>query len=380
MRLPFAKHVNLTGLNTLLERDRLRARAYAPVSGTGPSPDAVGNVPVDNMLSLYVANVSIGTPPTTYSLMVDTGSSNTWVGAGKAFTKTSSTRETGERVGVSYGLGNFTGNEFIDDIELAPGLTIKGQSFGVATSSNDFTELGVDGILGIGPTNLTFGTLSPDSHSVIPTVTDNLASQHVIIEKLVSISFTPTNSQDPGNGELTFGGIDPSKFLGSIHMVPLTHTFPASRYFGIDQSIAYGPTTIMTNTAGIVDTGTSLIYIPTESFQRYQQETGGVFDENTGLLRITPAQFDKLHSLFYNINGATFELVPNAQIWPRSLNSVINGQPNAVYLIVADIGQVDAPFSFINGQMWLERFYAVFDSGNNRFGVANTQFTHATVN
>lgn len=81
------------------------------------------------------------------------------------------------------------GNEFIGDIELAPGLTIKGQSFGVATSSVNITELGVDGVLGyvvviveephlrlttrvpvsIGPTNLTFGTLSPDSHSVIPT-------------------------------------------------------------------------------------------------------------------------------------------------------------------------------------------------------------------
>lgn len=57
VRLPFAKHVNLTGLNTLLERDRLRARAYALVPRTGPSPDAVGNVPIDNMLSIYVANV-----------------------------------------------------------------------------------------------------------------------------------------------------------------------------------------------------------------------------------------------------------------------------------------------------------------------------------
>lgn len=56
-------------------------------------------------------------------------------------------------------------------------------------------------------------------------VTDNLASQHVINEKLVSISFTPTNSQDPGNGELTFGGIDPSKFIGSIHMVYVLFIF-----------------------------------------------------------------------------------------------------------------------------------------------------------
>ena len=38
---------------------------------------------------------------------------------------------------------------------------------------------------------------------------------------------------------------------------PITSTSPASSYWGIDASIAYGDTSILSLTAGIVDTGTS---------------------------------------------------------------------------------------------------------------------------
>jgi cathepsin E len=41
---------------------------------------------------------------------------------------------------------------------------------------------------------------------------------------------------------------------------PLIRTFPASRYWGINQSIRYGTSTpILETAAGIVDTGTTLI-------------------------------------------------------------------------------------------------------------------------
>ena len=36
---------------------------------------------------------------------------------------------------------------------------------------------------------------------------------------------------------------------------PITTTSPASDYWGIDQSVQYGTTTILDTTAGIVDTG-----------------------------------------------------------------------------------------------------------------------------
>ncbi|KAH9885224.1 acid protease [Cubamyces lactineus] len=386
VRLPMAKRFNLTGSGNLIARDQarlrnLRARANAKLTGVPFDVDAaVGNVPADNQAVDYVVNVGVGTPATQYSLLVDTGSSNTWVGAGKAYVRTSSSKQTNDRVAVTYGSGDFSGTEFTDTVTLGDGLTVTGQGIGAASRSDGFD--GVDGILGIGPTDLTLDTLSPDTRSTIPTITDTLFSQGVIPAHEVAVSFEPTDSPEVVNGELTFGGTDSSKFEGTITFAPLTRTSPASEFFGIDQSITYGTSTsILSNTAGIVDTGTTLTLIATDALQRYQRATGAVADRATGLLRLTTAQFENLQSLFFTINGVKFELTPNAQIWPRALNTEIGGNANSVYLIVGDIGtRTGAGLDFINGLTFLERFYAVFDSANSRVGFATTQFTTATTN
>lgn len=75
----------------------------------------------------------------------------------------------------------------------------------------------------------------------------------------------------------------------------------------------------------------------TEAFQAYEQATGGVEDETTGLLKISAAQFASLQSLFFNIGGQQYELTANAQIWPRSLNSAIGGDAGSIYLVVSDV-------------------------------------------
>ena len=52
-----------------------------------------------------------------------------------------------------------------------------------------------------------------------------------------------------------------------------------------------------------------------------------------------------------------------------------------MYLIVGDIGtRTGQGLDFINGQTFLERFYSVFDTANNRVGLANTPFTRANSN
>ena len=65
----------------------------------------------------------------------------------------------------------------------------------------------------------------------------------------------------------------------------------------------------------------------------------------------------------------------------RALNTAIGGNANSVYLIVGSIGTPSGEgLDFINGQTFLERFYAVFDTANSRVGIANTPFTDATTN
>ncbi|KAJ7741273.1 acid protease [Mycena metata] len=354
-----------------------------PVSGGASAPgSAAGNansIDVTDAGVTYTMSVGVGSPPTDYTLLIDTGSSNTWIGADKAYTPTSTSTDTRNTVNVSYGSGSFSGTEYIDEVTLAPGLVIQKQSIGVSSKATGFND--VDGIIGIGPVDLTTSTVT--STTTVPTVTDNLFKQGTIPIESIGISYIPsTSAGDVVNGELTFGGTDSSKFTGDISYTPITKTSPASNYWGIDQSITYGTdATILDTTAGIVDTGTTLLMIATDAFQAYQKATGATADQTTGLLTVTESQFEDMQSLFFSIGDQTLELTANAQIWPRALNSVLGGDDDKIYLITADLGSNSGSgLDFIDGFGFLQRFYSVFDTTNAQVGFATTEFTQATSN
>ncbi|KAJ7040410.1 aspartic peptidase A1 [Mycena alexandri] len=369
--LPISRRFNFTGTKTIHQNDLARVATFK--NGASKATRAV--------IVTYIASVGVGSPATTYDLLVDTGSSNTWVGATQKYVVTSTSTKSTQSVSVTYGSGSFSGTEYTDQVTLAPGLVIPQQSIGVASKSSGFT--GVDGILGIGPVDLTQGTLTKSTSTLIPTVTDNLFSQGTIDNNLIGISFEPTTSEDDNNGSIAFGGTDSTKFTGAVAFTPLTTTSPARDYWGINQSITYGTsgTSILASTAGIVDTGTTLVLIATNAFTKYKSATGGVLDNNTGLLKLTATQFANLQNLNFVISGTTYALTPNAQIFPRSLNTQIGGTSTGIYLIVADLGSNSGEgLDFINGYAFLERFYSVFDTANKQVGFATTPFTTATTN
>ncbi|KAJ3477061.1 hypothetical protein NLI96_g10723 [Meripilus lineatus] len=324
--LQSARRLNLTSLN-LLQHDQARARQLEAIgqgnAGSRITPAlAPGSIPATNAAVDYTVSIGIGTPPTQCT-------------------------------------------EFTDRLTIGSNLVVVGQSIGVAAQSEGFDD--VDGVLGLGPQGLS-------------RVTDSLFTQAAITQNLVAISFQPTNSLSVVNGELTFGGTDSSQFVGSINFAPITGTSPSSRFFGINQAIRYGSNTnILSNSAGIFDTFTTLTMINTAAFGRYKTATGGVIDNATTLLKISPAQFNNLQSLFFTINNVVFEFTANAQLWPRALNTAIGGDENSIYLIIADIGS-GSSFNFINGYTFLERFYTVYDTQNRRVGIANTPFTRSTIN
>jgi len=130
-----------------------------------------------------------------------------------------------------------------------------------------------------------------------------------------------------------------------------------------------------------VDTGTTLILIATDAYQTYMKKTGAVLDGPTGLLRINNNQFKNLKSLYFNTGGVSYELTPNAQIWPRAMNKVIGGVSENVYLIVNNIGTESGQgLDFINGYAFLQRYYSVYDADKQQVGFATTPFTYAKSN
>ncbi|KAG6813214.1 hypothetical protein H0H92_013101 [Tricholoma furcatifolium] len=346
VKLPLTRRVNATSIHNLVRHDvnrakALRARAEARLRGESDfDARTIIEEGVDNQAVQYIASIGVGTPATTYQLIVDTGSSNTWVGATAEYVRTSSSVETGDGVSVTYGSGSFSGTEFVDTVTIASSLVITGQSIGVASSSDGFE--GVDGIIGIGPVDLTEDTLTSGRETLstlIPTVTDNAFSQGLITADSLGISFEPTTSSSDLNGEISWGTL-------------------ADFY-----------------------EGTTLLLIASNAFSAYQSATGAVVDERTDLLRLTSTQFANLQSLFFTTNGVTLELTANAQLWPRALNTAIGGVASDIYLIVGNLGTPSGEgFDFVNGLVFLERFYAVFDTANRQVGFATTSFTDATTN
>ncbi|KAG8221342.1 acid protease [Butyriboletus roseoflavus] len=392
--LKFSTEIDAAGFDNLVEKDRARAQALRQLPHFSERSISRRSVSATNAAVFYTAEVGVGTPPTYHTLLIDTGSSNTWIGASSQYVPTNSSVNTGGTVFVAYGSGAFYGEEWLDTVTLTSDLVIHQQSIGVANWTNGTS--GFDGILGLGPIDLTIGTVS--NALEVPTVTDNLHTQKRISQEVLGVFFSPA-SEARSNGELMFGGYDNSVITSSVNYVPLTSTFPASEFWGIDQSISYGGTTILSSTAGIVDTGTTLILIATDAFQQYQSLTGAILDSATGLLTITLSQYANLQTLSFNIGGTSYDLIPNAQIWPRSLNYITGGNSSSIYLVVNDIGFRDELFfDFINGYSFLydlvshphvliltssthsERYYSIFDTSHHRFGIAKTSYTDSNTN
>lgn len=117
--LSLTRRLNISG-SSIAEADRARAAhlfqhgqdqekhghsSHIHGRATGSS-FAVTNKGVE-----YTTNVGIGSPMTIYTLLIDTGSSNTWIGANKAYVRTRTSVNTGRSVSQSYGVGSFSGTE-----------------------------------------------------------------------------------------------------------------------------------------------------------------------------------------------------------------------------------------------------------------------------
>ena len=61
------------------------------------------------------------------------------------------------------------------------------------------------------------GSLMTNPSSMVPTVTDTAQKLGLLDDYVVGISFEPLNPASMNNGQLTFGGVDHSKFDGILN-------------------------------------------------------------------------------------------------------------------------------------------------------------------
>ncbi|KAJ7680134.1 putative aspartic protease [Mycena rosella] len=335
VKAPLKKISTVTNITNIVAHDNARLNHYfkkSPVS-------ELASAPVINEIFSYIAETVVGSQ--TFNLIIDTGSSNTWVGATTKFVAGSTGKSTGDSVEVSYGSGSFSGTEFTDTVSIG-GTGVTGQSIGVAKTSSGFE--GTDGIVGFGPVDLTEDTVS--GVSTVPTFMQNLVSQGVISENILGVSFAPLSGSDEEdtNGELTFGGVDDSKFTGSI-----TYTTASRDHHCL----------------GNRRHGNTLLYVPTTIYTKFLSTSGGKLDNNSGLVKFTTKPTSNFS---FVVGGTTFSLTPTQYLVPTAQYSNWGVSGSGFYTYIADGGS-EAPNTIL-GMTFLENFYSVYDVANNRVGLA----------
>ncbi|KAJ7973203.1 aspartic proteinase [Quillaja saponaria] len=226
-------------------------------------------VPLKNYLDAqYYGEIGIGTPPQTFSVIFDTGSSNLWVPSSKCFLsiacyfhskfksgKSSTYTKNGKSCQINYGSGSISGFFSEDNVEIGDAV-VKDQVFIEATREGTITFVlaKFDGILGLGFQEISVGNAVPLWY--------NMLKQDLVSEQVFSFWLNRDPNAEEG-GEIVFGGVDPKHFKGKHTYVPVTEKgywqFEMGDFLigNISTGVCEG------GCAAIVDSGTSLLAGPT---------------------------------------------------------------------------------------------------------------------
>ncbi|KLU86873.1 saccharopepsin [Magnaporthiopsis poae ATCC 64411] len=269
----------------------------------------------------YIMDVQVGTPLQNISLIVDTGSDETWVNpecdafshqaiclaAGHYNASDSTTAQNlSTPFSITYGSGSVEGWYVSDSFAIAdkPASAVQ---FGMATYSYNLDA----GILGLG-----YGSV----------VLDELKGQGVVETKDFSISLGDSAS---AQGQAVFGGVDTAKFSGQLQAIPMMDTqsfFMRTLHYQVNltyvgvTSKGSCESTAATDTsfwgAAIVDSGSTISHLPFDAANRTAALIPGArFDSYLQLWKVSCHYADSADTIDFGFGDVVINIPVREFIW-----------------------------------------------------------------
>ncbi|KAL4768155.1 aspartic peptidase domain-containing protein [Aspergillus nidulans var. acristatus] len=325
------------------------------------------DVLVDNFMNAqYFSEIQLGTPPQTFKVVLDTGSSNLWVPSSecgsiacylhqKFDSSASSTyKRNGSEFAIKYGSGSLSGFVSKDNLQIGD-LKVKGQDFAEATSEPGlaFAFGRFDGILGLGFDTISVNRIVPPFY--------NMIHQGLLDEPVFAFYLGDAN-KNGDSSVATFGGIDKDHYEGELIKIPLRR----KAYWEVDlDAIALGDEVAeLENTGVILDTGTSLIALPSNLAEMINTEIGAT-KGFTGQYSIDCAKRDSLPDLTFTLTGHNFT------IGPYDYTLEVQGSCISAFMGM-DFPEPVGPLAIL-GDAFLRKWYSVYDLGNGAVGLAKAK-------
>jgi saccharopepsin len=322
-------------------------------------------VPLNNFMNAqYYTEIEIGTPPQVFKVILDTGSSNLWVPSTKCTSiacflhskydsgASSTYKANGSEFSIQYGSGSMEG--FVSQDSLTIGdLIIKHQDFAEATKEPGlaFAFGKFDGILGLAYDTISVNHITPPFYSMI---------NHGLVNSPV-FSFRLGSSEEDG-GEAIFGGIDESAYTGKISYAPVRR----KAYWEVElEKVKFGDDELeLENTGAAIDTGTSLIALPTDIAEMLNAQIGATKSWN-GQYQVDCAKVPSLPDLSFYFDGKPYPL--------KGTDYILEVQGTCISSFTAFDINVPGGALWIIGDVFLRRYFTVYDLGRHAVGFAKSK-------
>jgi len=310
----------------------------------------------------YYGDITIGTPPQTFSVIFDTGSATLWIPSSgcnspgclihnRYDSAASSTFVAkNESFFLPYGSGIVTGHTSQDTMDFG-GLDITGQVFGETTSEpgDIWSQVPFDGILGLGYPALAL------PRDVTPPF-DMLISQNLVSQGVFSFYLA---SQGKNTSVLVLGGTDQQYFTGSITYVKLSAFQFLFGYWlitGDDIKVDGKSVGVCSSCMVVVDTGTSVLTGPPSTIQPFLDAIGNVSADCSNI--------NSMPNITFTFGGVDFLLEPSFYVLVAPDNS--GNMTCQLGIMALNPGM---PL-WILGDPFLRKYYNIYDRDSNRVGFA----------
>ncbi|XP_062298162.1 pepsin A-like [Scomber scombrus] len=321
---------------------------------------AVAGEPMTNDADLcYYGIISIGTPPQSFKVIFDSGSSNLWVPSiycnspacnnhHKFNPTTSSTyRRNGGSLKIQYGTGSMTGILGYDTV-MVGGLAVRNQIFGLSQTEAPFMQhMRADGILGLAYPRLSASGATP--------VFDNMMREGLVTQDIFSVYLSRHSQQ---GSVVTFGGVDPNHYYGPITWIPLSNEL----YWQITvDSVTVNGQVVACNGGcqAIVDTGTSLIVGPQSSISNINSHVGA--SSQNGDYRVDCNNIAQMPDVTFHIHGQEFTIPASAYVRQSQYygcRTGFGGGGDSLWIL---------------GDVFIRQYYSIFSRSQNMVGLAQAR-------
>ncbi|WVW79578.1 hypothetical protein I302_101547 [Kwoniella bestiolae CBS 10118] len=270
----------------LLKRDRMDEELGRRSYGLGRRASGSVSLTDVGIDASYSGQVSIGSPAQNFLLIMDTGSSDLWV-AGSTCQSSSCTgvstfdaqdsssyNTDNSAFNISYGSGDADGYLATDTVSLA-GFTVTGQTFAVVTSTTArLISAPLSGLMGLAWRSIASSKATPFWQALAASGSWTDPEMGFYFARYRGDNFA--SSVETDGGEMILGGTNTSKYTGAINYISIDSDdldywrIPAQAVTVQGNQVSIGSLP-----QAAIDTGTTLIGVPTQVAQAIYSQISG---------------------------------------------------------------------------------------------------------